>query len=134
MFLDILKNPIVVALLAGTLTYLYLWWTNEQKYKQEPEAKKKIGMLAPLMVTIITWAILYGYMEMSSTTMLDNDVSVSEPNINIPNIKGGNKVPITGGKNIIDISSAANNNIRLINKGLTVPENIELPGVFIETY
>ena len=39
--LDLLKNPIVLGILAAVTAYLFMYWQEEQKHKQNPKAIKK---------------------------------------------------------------------------------------------
>lgn len=37
MDLDFLKNPIILAIIAGVLTYAYMWWDNKQKKEKKSQ-------------------------------------------------------------------------------------------------
>jgi hypothetical protein len=54
---NILKNPIILAISASALTYLYLYWENEKKYKEDQENKEKINYAIPIATGIIVWFI-----------------------------------------------------------------------------
>ena len=123
--IDIFMNPIVIALLTGTLTYLYVWWSNEDKYRKDPEAKKTSGIIIPLVVTVITWILAYGYVELTGVNMNGDVVNVA------PNV-------VMGDKKIFDlvkdnVSSASAKEFHLIGRGVNIPNNLKLPDVFIET-
>lgn len=58
MDLNFLKNPIIIAIVVGILTYLYLYWDNERKYKNNPKIKKEsVSFVIPAVVAVITWFI-----------------------------------------------------------------------------
>lgn len=65
--MDIIKNPIVSAILAGAITYAYLTWNLEEKNdknkKKGKKEKKEINLLIPLVVAIIAWFLAYAYFE-----------------------------------------------------------------------
>ena len=54
----ILKNPIVIGLVAGVITYLYMYWEEDKKRKKNPKAKHRpINIVTPGVVSVITWFI-----------------------------------------------------------------------------
>ena len=65
--MDIIKNPIVIAILAGAITYAYLTWNVEEKKdkKKGKQEKKEINLLIPLVVAVIAWFLAYAYFEYS---------------------------------------------------------------------
>jgi hypothetical protein len=131
MIIDICKNPIVIALLTGTLTWLYIWWSNEQKYKKDPEAKKSSGVLMPLIVTAITFILAYGYNEM---TGVNSQMQTSAPLTDINNISLADTRMYKLAKDANAVmSSESAKEFHLIGKGLNIPNNLKLPDVFIET-
>jgi heme/copper-type cytochrome/quinol oxidase subunit 2 len=83
--MDILKNPIIIGLIAGALAYVYLTWTqNEQneKYKKKHKKEKKnedVNLLIPLVIAIIVWFIAYAYLE--NGTVYSTDEFNNENNV-----------------------------------------------------
>ena len=53
MYLEILKNPIFLGVLAGAITYLYLLWDN--KKKKNLKSKKNVNIIIPLVVAVIVY-------------------------------------------------------------------------------
>ena len=65
MYLEILKNPIVLAVFAGSMTYLYFLWESNKKYKNLKGSKKhdkiknSISLFIPIIVGAIVGIIAY---------------------------------------------------------------------------
>jgi len=80
---EILKNPIILGILAAGLTYLYLYWDAEKRYKAKPKlTRKPISIFIPGIVGIITWFLASGFFE--ETTNYPNQINTNVP-INNPN-------------------------------------------------
>jgi hypothetical protein len=156
MSLDFLKNPIVLGVIASILTYLYLRWDNDRKYKNDPKSvQKKVSLLTPGIVGAVTWYIVANYMEGSGRV---EQIIIPNPDANmnmyITNpMAGGNPAPIMQSAPINAVTNAvanaatnATNNdslslesrsYHLVGKGkINVPEanalNHTLPDMFIE--
>lgn len=70
MILSFLKNPIILAILAAGLTYLYLWWENEKKNERNPKIQKEqVNFMTPAIVGALTWFIAYNYFGSSSSNV-----------------------------------------------------------------
>lgn len=52
--MDIIKNPILLGVVAAFLTYLYLWYTNKNK-----KDKKSVSIFIPFIVGVIVCVIAY---------------------------------------------------------------------------
>jgi hypothetical protein len=73
MFINIFKNPIILALLAAAITYLYMWWENENKYKKNPKSSKEsISLITPLIVGLIVLFITYNYFGLSNKEIISD--------------------------------------------------------------
>jgi sortase (surface protein transpeptidase) len=75
--MDVIKNPVMIGLFAGLITYIYLHWknshnknkdksqndqsTNNGSKNKNKEKKKNINLLIPLAVFIVFWFISYAY-------------------------------------------------------------------------
>ena len=58
------KNPIVVGIITAAVTYGYLWYSNEQRHKQDPEARKKrVNIMIPAVIGALAWFIISVYTE-----------------------------------------------------------------------
>ena len=123
MIIDICNNPVIIALLMGILTYLYVWWSDDQQSKKDPDVKRTNAVVAPLVVTIITLILAYGYNEMSGNNKIVESPLVG---INADVRKLSKEIPAV-------LSSDSAKEFHLISKGLNIPNNLKLPDVFIET-
>ena len=76
MNIDLLRNPIIIGLIAGVITYLYMYWDIEQKHKKNVKAKKpKVNVLLPSVVAIIVWFIAASYLDNSTPKDLPGPVT-----------------------------------------------------------
>lgn len=134
---DIIKNPIVIGVFAGSLTFLFMKWkygTNQISKKLDRlndntkngegyDPKDNIFIIIPLIVAIISCVLAYifVYYDTKNDTLNDNITPkrfrFSDENIN----KFGSD------------SSESAVEYQLISKGLNIP-NKAIPDVFIETY
>ena len=74
--MDIIKNPIVIAVLLGTLTYGYMYWEEQQRKKKNPKiSDKAINLITPIVVAVISWFLAANFFEggdaCSSSQMLE---------------------------------------------------------------
>lgn len=124
--MESLKYPILLAIIAGILTYLYLRYV--QKPKQEiddtntntnantnKKNKNKVNIITPLLVGLIVGIISYLYL--NRQTVFGNEPQ-SNPNPN-PQYK------------LVKESESASP-YHLMTRGVNVPN--KLPDVFIETF
>lgn len=121
MSVEIIKNPVILGLFAGVLTYGYLWWSNsdDKKKIKGKKQKKEISLIIPAIIMCIVWFLSYGYFEYGNDQSHEKSIS-------------GDFKPIKGG---VSSQSSGNDDIRsfsLINKGLNIPS--KLPDVFIGTF
>jgi len=118
--IDIFSNPVIIGLLVGILTYMYLWWKNEEAYKKYPKNNRKTSILIPIATTVVTFILAYGY-----NYNLEQQLS-GGGSANI----GSNQVEHNLGGNLSD---NLNESFHLVSKGVNIPNNLKLPDVFIET-
>jgi H+/Cl- antiporter ClcA len=124
--LDILKNPVIIGLFAGVLTYIYLWWClkedNKRRKNKNKKIKKDVNLIIPSVIAVIVWFITYGYFEYNTKESRPREMAIEHPD-----------VPKTY-KLVKDNSSSDNvASFSLLNRGISVP-NKPIPDVFIETY
>lgn len=135
--MDILKNPILIGVTAGAITYGYLTMTvNEKNEKNKKKGKKvekeTVNLLIPFVVGVIAWFVSYAYFEYSCETKSNNtaqEIGMSQiPVLPIP-------LPPSPKYNFIkDIISESSDpqQFSLVNPGVTVPN--KLPDVLMEMY
>jgi len=89
--MDILKNPIIIAIIAGGLTYLYMWWQNKKRQENNPRApNEEIDYTPPVLVGLFALFIAYNFFGFS-----ENDSEVIEQT---KNIEGGDGIKLIEGK------------------------------------
>ena len=137
MYSDIIKNPIVLGVFAGALTYLYLMWTNDKK--KNPKTKKEISLMAPIIVTVVVAIIAYAYFN-SATSSVDTNNLIQdqillkksfdiEPAPALAPVATGNNYHFAR-----DMSTESPASFHLISRGVNIPNNLNIPDIFIETY
>jgi hypothetical protein len=129
MITNIIKNPVIIGLVAAILTYVYLLWRNKRKIKKNPRVKKNMSLLPPLLVGVIVWFIAYGYFEQPQS-------NIGNKRLETPVQLEGHKYRLSNEFSVDSAISESSKSYHLIGKGLTVPNGlngIELPDVFIHT-
>lgn len=129
--MDIIKNPVIIGLFAGVLTYLYMSWTIDEKNKKAKKNKNKkvqkeeVNLLIPLVVSVIVWFVSYGYFEF-------NDVPAPlAPQFKQP-IPLMPDVGFRFTKDVIPSSTSNTKEFSLLTGGVTVPS--VLPDVLIDMF
>ena len=74
--MDIIRNPIIIGILAGGLVFAYLKYTNESDKKKKQE--NFFPVLIPTIVFVCTWLISYAYFEYSLNKSTDNSIDVED--------------------------------------------------------
>lgn len=60
---DIFRNPIIIGLIVAVAVYGYMYWDNEQKYKNNPKInKKQVNIITPLIIGVLAWFIAASYL------------------------------------------------------------------------
>lgn len=131
--LDIIKNPVFIALVFGSLTYLYMWYVNDKKSKKNPKnkTKKRVNILIPVVITIVVWFLAFCYFDSQTHISETSNTNQTMP-INVDNINVHNKYKLINDAAKIE-SFDSPKSYQLIGKGLTIPNNVSVPDVFIET-
>lgn len=117
----IIKNPVLIAVVAGVFAYTYMAWKRKEKLKKCKNNKnskrckklKYVDIILPGIIAVIAWFLAYGYFnyniesandaaqinqpERVPTYRLINDVSVTPTSFTLLNPVGGitcpNKLP-----------------------------------------
>ena len=68
MLVEILKNPVIIGLLAGAIVYNYMAWNRKKEIEKRLKKGKKIkeeqkynDIIIPTIVAIIVWFISFAY-------------------------------------------------------------------------
>lgn len=68
MLIEILKNPVIIGLLAGAIVYNYMAWNRKKEIEKRLKKGKKIkeeqkynDIIIPSIVAIIVWFIAFAY-------------------------------------------------------------------------
>jgi len=136
MYLEIFKNPILLGVIAGCLTYLYLLWQSnsmnkniKSQKKRDENNKKSISLFLPLIVAIIVCIIAYAYFYISPDVQLDQ--SDADDSV----IKSTTTPKYKFAVDEKSVSSESATSFHLISKGMNIPNKpLDVPDVFIETY
>jgi len=98
---EILKNPIVIGLLAAVLTYLYIWWEEKKRLEKNPKAKPvPTNIITPLVVGVIGWFVASNYFSVKVENPIVPDVTHGAQKA-LPNIIGGTK-PVIVNQGVIE--------------------------------
>jgi hypothetical protein len=116
---NIIKNPILIAVVAGVIVYAYVTWKNNEKKNKKD---KMNALLATGITTAIVWLIAYGYLNYKPSNMQNN----IQPEKNVPTYKL-----------VRDISESPKS-FTLINPngGISAPfgSNTQMPDLFINPF
>jgi len=129
---SILKNPIVIGILALAVTYLYMWWEEKKRREKNPKAKKRtVNVITPVVVGGIAWFIASNYFDNSPTQAPPVERMVQqEAQKVLPDIVGGRKPILVNQNGAIDSAgSLGSASYHIISK-----RNVRLPpmDVFID--
>jgi len=131
---DIIKNPILIGLIAGLLAYMYLKWKTD-KYNKKNCKKKKVNLLIPFAIFAVFWFVSYAYFSFdenentSNITIggnLEQNNTQNKAIITKNNIIQNNAQPII--KRLSETSEP--HSFNLVSNGVQIPSN--LPDIFFE--
>jgi len=113
---NIIKNPILIAVVAGVITYSCLTWKRKQNKKSKKNKKNKDDkndndLIITGAITVLVWFIVYGYINYNSTNVLEKvpekniptyklvkEISDSPQSFTLMNPSGGITMPLAGNK------------------------------------
>lgn len=66
---DLIKNPIILAILAAILTYAYMYWDADNKHKKNPKAhKRSLSLITPCVVGVVVWFLASNFFDQNAST------------------------------------------------------------------
>jgi hypothetical protein len=123
----IIKNPVLIAVVAGVLAYTYMAWKRREQLKKSKKARKNkklkyVDIIIPGIIAVIAWFLAYGYLHYNVES-IDSD--------NIQPMNGVERVPTYRLVNDVSVTPTS---FTLLNPvgGITCPN--KLPDVFIEPF
>lgn len=73
---DILKNPLILGIIAAAATYGYLYYDNQQKQKQYPKMKiEEVGFITPLIVGLLVFVIAHNLFGNDESTQVVEQIA-----------------------------------------------------------
>jgi hypothetical protein len=122
---NIIKNPTLIAVVAGVITFSYLTWKRKNNKKNKKNKKNKSeennnDLIITGAITVLVWFIAYGYLNYKSS---GNNVKLPEKNV--PTYK------------LVKEISESPKSFTLMNPsgGITMPlANNQMPDVFIDNF
>jgi D-alanyl-lipoteichoic acid acyltransferase DltB (MBOAT superfamily) len=121
---DIITNPVIIGLLAGLITYMYMRWRNDSN--KNKKKKKNINLLIPFAVFVVFWFISYAYFSSSDEEIHENIINKKNDKMNNLNIK----IKPTNHVTISDTSEPVSFNLVSKSNGVHIPDN--LPDILFE--
>lgn len=118
--MDIIKNPVVIGLTAGFITYLYIKWRINKELKNTDKYNKKtdVNLLIPFAVFVVFWFITYAYFN------TDEKTDAQSCNITLIDKKTDLHIP----KSQIDLEN--NQVFKVVTNGVQIPNT--LPEILFE--
>jgi len=151
--IEIIKNPVIIGLTVGILVYIYMKWEQSKRRPYEKNKRKDSNLLIPLGIGVAAWFIAHNYFENYNFTTDGTNQVLSEKLDFTNNIPSKIEIEDTmvGGANLGN-NIMANNNMttmpqitqmrqipqiqsyHLLKRGVTIPENINMPDVLLENF
>jgi len=116
---NIIKNPTLIAVVAGVIVYSYLSWKRrknmEGKKNKDRKNKKNNDLIITGAFTVLVWFIVYGYFNYNlseektniekhvPTYKLVKEISESPKSFTLLNPSGGITMPLAGNQMPQDI-------------------------------
>jgi hypothetical protein len=125
MFMKLVKNPVIIAIVAGCIAYAYMAWNRKKENEKRLKKNKKVkqenkydNIIIPGIVAVIVWFIAFGYF---------NYYNKQHPSVQSPGLNN----QVEQYKIANDSESATRNSFTLVNKtgGITLPN---APDVFVD--
>lgn len=133
MLKELYKNPLIIGIIFGAITYLYIWWTDSKDNEEddidderEESFLSKYKIIIPIIVTLVVWGIAYFLLNRNK-----KEINIIETTDVLPQAQIGGEQNIVMSDDIVKSSSSDSiKSYNLISKGLNIPN--KLPDAFIE--
>ncbi len=87
MFKRLIKNPVIIAVVAGLIVYAYMAWNRKKENEKRLKKGKKVkeenkydNIIIPGVTAVIVWFIAYGYFNSRpGENQLQNNQEVGTP-------------------------------------------------------
>ena len=107
---NITKNPTLIAVVAGVITYSYLTWKRKENEKNKKNKtkynKNNNDLIITGAITVLVWFLVYGYMNYNTSENLQEqnlpryrlvkEISESPKSFTLMNPSGGIIMPLAG--------------------------------------
>ena len=145
--IEVIKNPVIIGLTMGILVYIYMKWEQSRRLPYEKNKRRDSNLLIPLGVGIACWFVAHNYFE--NYNFNDDGVrhEISEKLDFTQNIPTKIEETLVGGANLgnnvgltQNINMPVNTNIpniqsyHVLKRGVTIPNNINMPDVLLENF
>ncbi len=136
--IEIIKNPVIIGLTIGILTYIYLRW-EQSKNALEKNKRKDTNLLIPLGLGVASWFIAHNYFEDYNFTDDNNGSNYVENIIDggMPQKMQMENVLVGGDASLVNnINPIKNiqNSYHVLKRGVTVPLSMDMPDVLLENF
>lgn len=113
MLKEIITNPVIIGLVAGSIVYAYLSWTRKKYNEKRLKKGKKIrdddkydDIIIPIIVAILAWFIAYGYINYKKSPAKSRSIQDDLP----PNYRL-----------VVDQPSEVHKSFTLVTNGIKLP-------------
>ncbi len=147
--IEIIRNPVIIGLTVGILVYIYMKWEQSKKPPHEKNKRRDSNLLIPLGVGIACWFVAHNYFENYNFSNDGNYSGVNSEKLdftqNIPTkiedtMAGGANLVNNIGNNMMPINNNVNitgpnmQSYHVLKRGVTIPDNINMPDVLLENF
>lgn len=144
--IEIIRNPVIIGLTVGILVYIYMKWEQSKRHPNEKNKRKDSNLLIPLGVGIACWFVAHNYFE--NYNFIDDGVNnkIDSDKLDFTqNIPTKIEDSLVGGANLTNIGNnmMPSNNLNVLpnlqsyhvlKRGVTIPDNINMPDVLLENF
>jgi hypothetical protein len=133
MLVEILKNPVIIGLLAGAIVYNYMAWNRKKEIEKRLKKGKKIkdeqkynDIIIPSIIAIIVWFIVFAYFNYKEEKFSQN-VQLGNPVQQLQHVQSKIIIPPIQSLQPQNSPSDIAHSFTMINKtttGVTMPPDV----------